>query len=1152
MPFDGFISYSHAADGRLAPAVQRGLHRLAKPWHRRRALWIFRDQTGLAVTPKLWTSIQEALDGSKHFVLLASPEAAGSPWVNREIEHWLATKSPDRILPVVTDGEWTWDPAARDFTAGSTAVPAALRGVFAEEPLYLDLRWARDDLHLSLQHIRFRDAIAQLAAPMHGVSKDELEGEDVRQHRRARRLSAAAAAALVALALVTSLTGLVAVRNADRANAAATEARAQQREASQQRSTAERATEESQRQQANARAQEERARAATGETRRQEALAVQQQTLAATATAEAERQQILAENAATEVRLQQALAEEAAAEAKREQANAARYRQDAAQEKAGAEREKANAARQQDLAEDAAAEAERQKANAERQAANARRQQALANQATARAEEQEQIAEQHRELARQAEEERKRQEKLAREAAEEARRQREAAAAQQRLMINQRLLDRARAMIRDDPRKALMLGVAAQRLTDDEQTREQLSHLAMATSHAGAISEVIDVAAVGERLTATSAADRTISLWDTRDPAKPVRLSRLPAPSAGSPISLEAGPEQTLAVFDGGSEATVWSISRPTHPVRGQRLTDPAGIVAVTFSPDGHTVATSNADRSTVLWDVTGAQPVRLATLPDAYPLRFGPDGRTALTSGDAVTVWDLADPAAPVRRSTISVGWGDEVVDAKIAFHPELPIVAVQGPSGYVYLWDLIDPAKPRQGASERAVRGDTALSTLGFSPDGNMLAFGDSDGRTAVWSFDYDNEWPTLLALIADLTARGGPVRAMTFSPDSRTLTTAGDHRTATIWYVKGRYAPEPITTLPGPIPARVMGLAFGPDNRTLVTAGRDGTGVTWDLTDPAAPVRHGDRTLRTGKVEGMALSEDGRTLVVAGPDNVVTVLDTTRPAEPVPLAEFADPGAGPADLVWAMALSADGRTLAVGHGKGKMTLWDLTDRKQPAKFTELPLRDMLSSVAFTPDGRTMAAGEGSNVSMWDVTDRAAPVRLTSIPLADYIGYHANSLEFSADGRTMAAATTDTGTVMLWDVADLAQPRRIATLTGHVGYALSASFSPDGRTLTTAGMDNALMLWDISDPSTPVRYAMIKGPDTQTFHTALSPDGRTVAAGGHYGLPTKNVTLWDVTVPPELAADPAGGACALSGRGLNAGEWARYIPELPYRATC
>ena len=127
MAFDGFISYSHAADGRLAPAVQHGLHRLGKPWHRRRALWIFRDQTGLSVTPALWSSIQTALDGSQFFVLLASPEAARSPWVNREIEHWVATKSAAQILPVLTDGQWRWDPRRGDFTDDSTAVPGAQR-----------------------------------------------------------------------------------------------------------------------------------------------------------------------------------------------------------------------------------------------------------------------------------------------------------------------------------------------------------------------------------------------------------------------------------------------------------------------------------------------------------------------------------------------------------------------------------------------------------------------------------------------------------------------------------------------------------------------------------------------------------------------------------------------------------------------------------------------------------------------------------------------------------------------------------------------------------------------------------------------------------------------------------------------------------------
>src|SRR5436309_3358315 len=71
--YDGFISYSHAADGHLAPALQRGLQRLAKPWNSRRALRVFRDETGLSTNPHLWSAIEAALDDSAWFVLLASP-----------------------------------------------------------------------------------------------------------------------------------------------------------------------------------------------------------------------------------------------------------------------------------------------------------------------------------------------------------------------------------------------------------------------------------------------------------------------------------------------------------------------------------------------------------------------------------------------------------------------------------------------------------------------------------------------------------------------------------------------------------------------------------------------------------------------------------------------------------------------------------------------------------------------------------------------------------------------------------------------------------------------------------------------------------------------------------------------------------------------
>jgi hypothetical protein len=54
--YDGFISYSHAADDLLAPRLQAGLQRFAKPWWKRRVLRIFRDESSLSANPHLWSA----------------------------------------------------------------------------------------------------------------------------------------------------------------------------------------------------------------------------------------------------------------------------------------------------------------------------------------------------------------------------------------------------------------------------------------------------------------------------------------------------------------------------------------------------------------------------------------------------------------------------------------------------------------------------------------------------------------------------------------------------------------------------------------------------------------------------------------------------------------------------------------------------------------------------------------------------------------------------------------------------------------------------------------------------------------------------------------------------------------------------------------
>jgi len=209
--YRGFISYSHAADDRLAPALQSGLHRFAKPWYRLRAMRVFRDKTGLAVTPELWGSIQKALADADYFILLASPQAAQSKWVEQEVDWWLRNRSASRLLIVWTDGELTWDRVTVDFDwAKTTALPRRLEKVFQEEPNHLDLRFAKTSTHLSLRQPKFLEAVAGLSATMQGRSLDEIIGEDIHQYQKTMRWLRFAVAGLVVLTIAAGFAAFVA------------------------------------------------------------------------------------------------------------------------------------------------------------------------------------------------------------------------------------------------------------------------------------------------------------------------------------------------------------------------------------------------------------------------------------------------------------------------------------------------------------------------------------------------------------------------------------------------------------------------------------------------------------------------------------------------------------------------------------------------------------------------------------------------------------------------------------------------------------------------------------------------------------------------------------------------------------------------------
>ena len=1091
--------------------MQRGLHRLAKPWHRRRALWIFRDQTGLAVTPHLWTSIQKALDNSDYFVLLASPEAARSPWVNREIEHWVATKSTDRILPVVTDGEWRWDPVAKDFDQASTAVPPALRGVFAEEPLYLDLRWARGDQHLSLRHSRFRDAIAQLAAPMHGVSKDDLEGEDVRQHRRAGRLRLAAVASLAVLTVLASMTGMAAVRNAAQANASAVEARMQQQEASTQRGSAARFADEAQRQKDSARAQEARARQAASEAARQEESARRQKSLASTASAEVRRQLEKADQAAARARRQQQLAR-----------------------------------RQSALARESAREMHRQEQRAKEQEQIAREQERLAAAAGADARAQKAIAEDQKRLAAEAGALARKQEAIAREQEAKAKEAGEQAARQQRIAIGRRLVNEAKATVDDDPQAALKLGIAAQKVYPDAETRRDVANVVTSTRHAGTVNDVKAVAYGPDNLLLSVNRDFTVSLWNVADRAHPVRLSTF---GDATPVyedfdfSLHNAVDlsrdgRTLAVV-GHNTTVLWDVTDRARPARIATLPSDRDYYSVAFSPDGLTLVTGDVyDRNGygTLWDVTDrSRPSELSRLvrgrwAAAYDFVFSPDSRTLVAGNQATVIWDITDRKNPVKRSEIA---GPGAIYA-MAFSPTEPVLAI-GNMESLTLYDLSDTAAPARRTM--LVRNDETYYALAYSSDGRILASAGFDGKASLWEVD------GLRSRALGKVPGRASVNSLALSPDGQTLVTADNAGTAVLWNVAEFAAPRHRSTAVTGHDFDVKDLRYSPDGRSMTTVGDDGTATFWDVTDPVRPkLRATAVVYPQGWVDVAAISPDGRTIVAGSYSGGLMMVDVTDPSAPEPFASLG------LDALNAVVFSPDGKTLVIGDGN-KRHLWDMTDRTSPKPVASLTLATSTpGTTVFSPDGRTLAVATNRSVSLWDVTDRQAPAQLST--LVGHGGY-VGTVRFSPDGRTVATGSSDR-TAMLWDVTDRAKPHRLATLAGHGDQVGALVFGKDGKTLATGDNGSWVTVWDVSQLSRPVRQARAQ---LQLGHAPsqidFSRDGAWLIVATA-AAPDAFIEFWNVAELNDLRADPARFGCTLVDGGLTAEEWARLIPELPYQSTC
>ncbi|RPK85496.1 WD domain, G-beta repeat [Streptomyces sp. ADI97-07] len=490
--------------------------------------------------------------------------------------------------------------------------------------------------------------------------------------------------------------------------------------------------------------------------------------------------------------------------------------------------------------------------------------------------------------------------------------------------------------------------------------------------------------------------------------------------------------------------------------------------------------------------------------------------GRMLATSErDRLAVWDTSrDPVPRTPLVRMACPSNNEAHTPVTFGGPgERMLVAVCGDE--VRLWNLADRrgnGKPRPVATLRATGlKDVAHgpSAVVLSPDGNTVAaIGWSryvgHSKLVLWDVR-DPRKPRQLGLVEDSSTTQELVQGdrAAFSPDGRLLVTADTHGELRLWDVSDPGKPKP----QGVVEDAGGALAFSPDG-DLLAASDDRAVKLIDIRSPRSPKVLDEQAAHTDMVSFLDFSPDGRRLASSSWDETVAVWDVRDPRDMTRESRLYRHSS----FAHAARFGADGDSL-VSVSYDEVIHWDLTDVRPPRVLDVLPNGALL---ALARDGTTLAVARGDRIDLWNLADPAEPRRLAKLsnPVKERfdtvdggsvigVGDVLADIEFSHDGTLLATINHDRR-VTLWDVSAPAHPRVTGTVrSGDDGApGPSLAFAPGRRLLAVNDLKH-VQVWDVSDPARPASIASLaaRGDDV-----IFSPNGRQLLIAG------TSLRLWDL----------------------------------------
>jgi WD40 repeat protein/DNA-directed RNA polymerase specialized sigma24 family protein len=321
------------------------------------------------------------------------------------------------------------------------------------------------------------------------------------------------------------------------------------------------------------------------------------------------------------------------------------------------------------------------------------------------------------------------------------------------------------------------------------------------------------------------------------------------------------------------------------------------------------------------------------------------------------LTKYDAQTPTLPWSYSgSISLPWQSWESTA-FALSPDSSQIALGGYDSKVRIWksSAVNNSTPKGFPVKiLEIAGNESFSSLAFSPNGELLAGGTTNGSVYVWQLS-DGTLQYSMQDQPDL------VRRLVFTQDGSELVVSTLHEAWT-WQL-GDSQMNSVNGFSSTL-SEALNIDISPKGNMIASAREDGTVWLQSLLDGNVIARLGTNQL---SARSLAFSNDGGMLATQSSDGMIALWDITASEDQISSITLVN-NYRSLGYTGELAFSPDNKYLASSRTAGEITLWSIPDGTVFSLVT--PATDgMLYNIAFGDSGNKLAAVFENEIVLWGI---------------------------------------------------------------------------------------------------------------------------------------------------------------------------------------